>query len=362
VGTAAAVFILIATAIVFTIRGDGLVGRSPGRTVITNKDTPSPAAAQFYRAGLHEWQSRTPSSLAGAILDFNQAIRSDPRYAEAYVGLANAYSLEGEFTSISPDRLYPKSAAAAQRAIALDPSLAGAHAALAFTDFYWLRDVASARREFRRALALDPKSAIAHHWYAAFLMTIGKSRDALIEIDKAQDLDSESNAIPADKGIILFHAGDKDQAVKLLTQLEQDQPGFAAPHRYLATIWLAAGDDADYLRELRLSALARHDDGDMALAAAGAAGLARGGHLGMLRALLAGQQALYAAGKQSAFRLAATFVALHDTDDALSYIAASISRHEPDSVALKVDPPFDSLRNDPRFVALIARAGLDSGS
>jgi Tfp pilus assembly protein PilF len=358
----ATVLLFIAATAIFAICGDTFVGGSPDPAALVNGDNPSPMAAQLYRAGLHEWQSRTPSSLASAISDFNQAIKIDPRYAEAYVGLANAYNLEGEFTSIPPDRLYPQSAAAARRAIALDPSLAGAHAALAFTDFYWLRDVASAGREFRRALALDPKSATAHHWYAAFLMTIGNSHDALIEIDKAEDLDSESNAIPADKGIILFHAGEKGQAVKLLTQLEQDQPGFAAPHRYLATIWLAAGDDAAYLRELRLSALARHDDGDMALAAAGAAGLARGGHLGMLHALLADQQALYAAGKQSAFRLAATFVALHDTDNALTYIAASISRHEPDSIALKVDPPFDRLRNDPRFVALMARAGLDSGS
>ena len=350
--------LLVAAAAIFAMRGDANIGRSPARDTSVNKDNPSPVAAELYRAGLHEWQSRTPSSLASAISDFNQAIKIDPHYAEAYAGLANAYSLEGEFTSIPSDRLYPKSAAAARRAIALDPSLAGAHAALAFTDFYWLRDVAAARHEFKRALALDPRSATAHHWYATFLMTIGDSRDALIEIDRAEDLDSESSAIPADKGVILFHSGNKAQAVKLLTQLEEDQPGFAAPHRYLAMIWLASGNDAAYLRELRLSALTRNDKGDMALAAAGATGLAHGGHLGMLHAMLAAQRALYAAGKESAFRLAATFAALHDTDDALTCIATSIKRHEPGSIALKVDPPFDSLRSNPRYVALIT--GADS--
>ena len=351
----------IAAAFVLAIRADGLIGGSAGSTAFGNSDIPSPIAIQLYRAGLHEWQSRTPSSLASAIAAFNQAVKIDPRYAAAYAGLADAYNLEGEFTSIPPDRLYPKSAAAARRAIALDPSLAGAHAALAFSDFYGSRDVSGARHEFERALALDPDSATAHHWYATFLMTIGDYRAALTEIDKAADLDSESSAIPADKGLILFHAGEIKQAIGLLTQLERDQPEFAAPHRYLAAISQASGDDAAYLRELKLSALARHDADDLSLAAAGTTGLAQAGHLGMLRAILAAQRALYAKGAQSAYRLAATFALLHDEQDALAYLAVSVSRHEPDSIALKVDAPFDTLRGNQRFSALLAAAGLRAG-
>src|SRR6202044_2904294 len=113
--------------------------------------------------------------------------------------------------AIPPDQTYPRAAAAARRAIALDPSIAEAHAALAFADFYWSRDTEAADREFRRALALDPENSVTHHWYATFLMTIGESGAALAEIERAENLDSESNAIPADKALILFHGGQTAQ-------------------------------------------------------------------------------------------------------------------------------------------------------
>jgi len=321
---------------------------------------PDPAAAEFYRAGLHEWQTRTPSGLARAVADFNRAIERDPRYASAYAGLADAYNLQGEFTTVPADQGFPKAAAAAERAIALDPSLATAHAALAFADFYWYRDVTAAQREFRRALALDPGSAVAHHWYATFLMTIGESDAALAEIDRAQNLDSESTAIPADKALILFHAGKNGEAVRLLTQLEDEQPDFASTHRYLATIRLAEGADAAYLRELRLMAQSRHDARGVELAEAGAKGLTSGGHVGMLRAMLGVQRTLYASGKESAYALAMTYAGLGDVQGEMDYLAISVARRDADNIAIKIDPPFAALRNDRRFAALLAKAGLVS--
>ncbi len=359
VGSVLAFAIVVVAA---TIYGGWFSGGRQAVVMPPPKHNPPPLALQFYRDGLHAWQTRSPSSLARAVVDFEQAIRIDPHYAAAYVGLANAYNIEGEFTTIPAARLYPRSVIAARRAIALDSSLAGAHAALAFSEFYGSRDVRGSQQEFERALALEPANATVHHWYATFLMTIGNYRQALIEIDKAAELDSESSAIPADKGLILFHAGQREQAIKLLSQLEKDQPEFAAPHRYLATIWLATGNDADYLRELKLSAVARNDSADLALSVSGGAGLAQGGHLGMLRAILASQQMLFAEGKQSAFRVAATLALMHDAKNALAYIALSTRRHEADNIALKVDPPFDALRQDPRFITLVTKAGLSDPS
>jgi Tfp pilus assembly protein PilF len=225
-------------------------------------------AADHYRAGLHAWQTRSPSGLGRAVAEFNAAIQRDPRYAQAYMGLANSYNLLPEFTLMAPAQAYAKAADAASRAIALAPSLAGAHAALAFADFYGRRDVASARREFSRAITLDPNDAIAHHWYATFLMTIGDFDAARVQIDRAAQLDPESAAILADKALILFYAGSARDAVTLLKQLETDQPQFASPHYYLSAIALMQGDDTDYLREMKLMADARHDAQGAALAAA----------------------------------------------------------------------------------------------
>src|SRR5262249_11927934 len=109
---------------------------------------PSAEALAFYRAGLFEWQSRTPAGLRHAMDDCTQAIVHDREYAQAYAGLAQCYELLREYTTMTPDYAFPRAKAAADRAIALDPSLADAHLALAFADFYWFHDSSTARREF----------------------------------------------------------------------------------------------------------------------------------------------------------------------------------------------------------------------
>src|SRR6185312_1061209 len=172
---------------------------------------PNTEAQAFYNAGLFEWQSRTPAGLRHAIDDFTQAIVRDPQYAEAYAGLAHCYELLREYTTVTPDYAFPRAKAAADRAIALDPSLADAHLALAFADFYWSHDAVTARRELQGAVSLAPGNAVAHHWYATFLLEMAEYREAIAQIDRAAALDTESVAIQADKGLILFYAGRHDE-------------------------------------------------------------------------------------------------------------------------------------------------------
>lgn len=317
-----------------------------------------PAAVAFYRSGLHEWQTRTPSGLVRAVRDFDAAIARDPGYAKAYEGLANTYNLMREYTLMPADEAYAKARGAAAHAIALDPSLAGAHAALAFVDFYWLRKPADARREFLRAIALDPRNAGAHHWYATFLMTVGESAAATREIEMAAELDSESSAILADKGLILYYAGRTDEAVKLLAQLEADQPGFASPPFYLSVIDLVRGDDKGHLREMHQHASVMRDAGEAALAAAGAKGFSQSGRTGMLTSELAARLESYAKGSGEAYWLAQTYALLGDHAHALSFLTASVERREPETIAMKIDPELDSLRSEPRFVRLLAAAGF----
>ena len=317
---------------------------------------PSADARAFYAEGLYAWQTRTPAGLARAVDDFTQAIVRDPQYARAYAGLAACYNLLREYTTMAPEDAFPRAKAAAERAIALDPSLADAHAALGFVDFYWLRDVKGARHEFERALALAPGSATAHHWYATVLMTIRQFPQALSEIGRAETLDPESTAIRADKGLILFFAGRGEEAIALLRQLEQTGPNIASQHRYLAVIDRARGDDTGYLAELAASADVRHDETDRAVAAAGEKGLAAGGHRGMLLAILAAQRQLFAEGRVSAYAIAETQADLGDRAAAFHSIRVSLNRHESDNVALAIDPAFAFLRPDPEFRRLAAEA------
>ena len=324
--------------------------------------TPSAEAEKFYQAGLYGWQSRTPAGLTLAVDDFTQAIVRDPQYAEAYAGLAACYNLLREYTPMPDEYAFPRAKAAAERAVALNPSLAEAHAALAFVEFYWSRDVPASRREFKKALALAPGNATVHHWYATALMNTGEFEAALAEIDAARRIDTASTSILADKGLILFLDGRTEEAETLLRRLEQTEPGFSAPHLYLAMIGRARGEDAQFIREFSTYAASRQHPAERAIADAAARGFARGGHRRMLTEMLTAQRQAFGREQDSAYLLAITQMQLGLPDQAIHYLALSLRRHEPDAMLLKVEPLFRALRATPEFRRLIRQAGLEPSS
>lgn len=319
---------------------------------------PGPEALAFYRAGLFEWQSRTPAGLRHAVDDFTQAIVRDPQYAEAYAGLAQCYELLREYTTMTPDYAFPRAKAAADRAIALDPSLAEAHLALAFEEFYWSHNSSVARREFERAIALAPGNAVAHHWYATYLLEMAEFPRAIGEIDRAAALDTESVAIQADKGLILFYAGRHEESSALLRRLEQTQPNFASTHRYLARLDLAQDDDAGYLRELSLAADAMEDADGRSMLSAGVRGLKTSGRAGMLRAMLNVAEPLAHDGKGSAYAIATMHAELGDTSAAMGWLRQSLSRGEVEIAGIAIEPGFRAMRGMPEFRALVQKSGV----
>lgn len=315
-------------------------------------------AQELYLQGLYHWSKRTPQALNLALDDFTQSIVRDPGYAPAYAGLADCYDLLREYTVMPASEAYPRAITAAQRAISLDDSLADAHNSLAFAKFYWSWDANGAEREFQRALALNPSSAVARHWHATFLMTLGRSEEALFEIEKARELDPNSSAIVADKGLILFHAGQTDRAAELLHRIETSDPTFLSPHAYLARIALDQKDYKGYLAETRTSANLRQDQDGIEVVAAGENGFAAEGGPGMLRAQLAVQKKLYEKGSLPAYDLAISYALLGDEQRSLNFLQLSVARHEADAVAIRVDQSLRSLHEDPAFRKLVERVGL----
>jgi tetratricopeptide (TPR) repeat protein len=329
----------------------GLAAAAKPRTI-------DPEAEQLYLKGLFYFNKRTPESLNQAVDYFTQAVVRDPQYAEAYVGMADCYNLLREYSLMPPEEAYPRAAAAAKRAIALDDSLSGAHSALAFVDFYWSWDVPGAEREFQRALALDPNSVVAHHWYATYLLHLGRFKESLDEIDKAQKLDPKSTAILADQGVILFYGGRTEEAVAQLKQLEAIEPSFLSPHTYLAMIYLSTENYQLFLEQSKKAATILHDSSALAIVAAGEKGLASSGGRGMLAAMLKEQQVLHASGKEHAFALAQTAALLGRKREALDHLEESYSKREPKIVALRIDAMLASLHDEPRFRDMIAKVGL----
>jgi len=349
---ATVLILLLATSIFF-------FGRKDGRT--EELGTKDPVATDHYRSGQHEWQTRTPTGLRQAINDFQAAIARDPHFAKAYLGLANAYILAREFDMMPAKTAYSKAGDAVAQALKLDPQLSGAHAALAFVDFYGDHNAADAKREFAAAISLNPRDPIARHWYATFLMTIGDFKTAREEIEAAENLDSESTAIVADKALIMFYEGRTKDAAQILQQIEGDQPSFASAHSYLAYTDLVGGDDRGYLRELKQFAVSRKDSETASLAALGADGLRLGGHFGMLRALLTARLARFSKGEGAAYDIGQLYALLGDPVQALRFLQISMARSEPEIIGLKIDVLFHALRDRPDFKRLLSEIGL-SGS
>jgi tetratricopeptide (TPR) repeat protein len=283
---------------------------------------------------------------------FREVIRRDPAYAEAYAGLANCHLLLREYAGVPDAVAYPRARDAAQRALALDPGLAEAHAALAFVAFFYDRNFAAGLAGFRRAIELDPASAGAYHWYASALLYAGNVPSALVQINHAQRLEPQSHAILADKALITFAGGRAPEAIALLRQMEAAEPDYLSPHAYLAGIYLAQRDYPAFLAEQRVAARLAHDVDRMAVAAAADRGYASGGPAAMFEAMLARQRVLYAAGREHAFTLAATYALAGHKAQAMDELRVAVRDQDPYLVGLRIDTRFASLRQAPDFQRL----------
>lgn len=313
---------------------------------------PSAKASQLYLSGVYHWNTRTTEGLRQSLDEFHQAIALDPHYAAAFAGLGNAYNLLAQYDVMKPAEAYPLAKEAAEKAIALDPKLADGYSALGFALFYGFKDLRRSDTLFRRALALDAGSSRTFHWYALIMMHTGNFEEPLQAITKAQELDPDSHAVRANRGLILFHAGRADEAIAVLTDLTQSAPAFVAPHYYLATIYLDQQRYADYLAESRKAAELEGNPALQAEIAAASAGYQASGAKGLFAAMLAVQRREQADGREAAFNVARTAALLGDNEAALAALEQSRAAGEPDLLAIRIDRAFSALRGDARFQKL----------
>lgn len=343
-------WVLVAALVVVAITAGWLSSHSRAPAAVAQSRDPQ--AAELYREAMHDWNSRTAVGLHKAQDEFTQAIVRDPGYAPAYAGLANTYNLLREYTAMPDAYAYPQAEAAARRAIALDPSLARAHAALGFVLYYWHWDGPGAVAEFETGARLDPRDPLIHHWYANVLKSERRFPEALRQIELAQSLDPNSSAVLADKGFLLAVMGRAAEARRILTRMEEVDPTFSPPHAYLANVALAAGDYPAFLDEEAQVAELHGDATLRAVNQAARAGFRRGGARTMFEAMLAEQQRLAAQGGGGAHGMARTYVLLGDRRQARAWLKKAIADHDPSVLNVAGDPVMDTLRDDPDFAFL----------
>ena len=202
----------------------------------------NPEAFENYLRGRYHWNQRTPESLKTAARYFQASLAADPVYAPAYVGLADTYNQMGTVlvSEKSPLEARKLAAAAARKALEIDPELAEAYAALAYTDLYnWNWD--RAQRGFLRAIELKPGYAPAHLWYAQWLTTQKRFEEALQQVNLASDLDPLSPIIQTQVGWILYFMKRYEEAAVRYEKVLESNPEYVWAHWQLAGAKMSLG-------------------------------------------------------------------------------------------------------------------------
>jgi len=323
---------------------------------LSKRYTENPEAYQLYLKGRFYWNKRTGDAAKKSIEYFQQAIEKDPNYALGYVGLADGYSLLSTFSDRPPHESFPKSKAAARRALELDEALAEAHASLAFALFFYDRNFPEAEREFQRAIELNPNYATAHHWYGVtYLAKMERFDEAIAELKRAQELDPLSLIINADLGNTYIQAHQYDKAIEQLRKtIEMDQSFYFA-HWQLGVAYEMKGDFQDAIAEYQKAR--QLNDDPWVLALLGHVSAVTGRRDEALKILdqlkrISKQRFVYAYG------FAVVYAGLGEKDQAFQWLGKSYQDREPRITRIKVDPLMDSLRSDPRFADLERRIGL----
>ena len=209
---------------------------------IALRPTDNPLAYELYLKGRYFWNKRTGHDLKRAAEYFTQATTADPGYALAYAGLADVYVLMPYFAAGSPEEFYPKTKAAADKALELDPTLGAAHASLAMALAIYELDFSQATAHFERAIELNPNYATAHPWYGLHcLLALGRFEDAIAAIKRAEKIDPLSPVILTTLGIAYYLAHRYDQAIDQLQKTLEIEPNFYYAHWQLGQALEASG-------------------------------------------------------------------------------------------------------------------------
>lgn len=317
----------------------------------------SPDVYEEYLKGRYEWNKRTRSSLQLAVQHFTRAVELDPTFAPAHAALADCFNLLGTVMlgTGSPREYRPRAAAEAIKALQIDPYSAEAHAALGYVWHYEWR-WADAEHEFRHAIELNPSYSMVRIWYANLLMSRRRMKEALQQVYAARDLDPFSLIVGTNVGWVLDRAGRYDDAIAQLNQtLALDSTYVQARWRLASSLSNAERHAEALTHASRLIALT--DSSPPAVAMLGTIE-ARAGRRDESRAVLARLLARSRDEYVPPASIVTIYAGLGEVDNAIAWIEKAFAERSNAIVYLLVDYAGDPLERDPRFHALLVRAGL----
>ena len=324
---------------------------------LTERYTDNAEAYQLYLKGRYFWNKRTEDGFNRGIAQFKQAVEKDSHYALAYSGLADCYLGLTFYNFSAPSETMPKAKEAALNALAIDNTLAEAHASLAHVLMNYDWNWSEAEQHFKRSMELKPDYATARQWYAVHYLTAkGRSEEALPEMKRALELEPTSLVMNSFMGATLNFAGRYDEAIEQCRKTIEMDPTFAVAHWHLGLAYEQKGmfDDAiaEFSKAITLSG------GSPLMRAALGHAYAKSNRKAEATKILDELKELSKHRYVASYEVAAIYVALGDKEHAFDLLERASTEHSFHLVYLNVWPQFTDVRSDPRFQVLVQRIGL----
>jgi len=344
----------ISYAIVETLKGTLAKRNSQGLVRVRTENI---EAYNLYLKGRYFW-NRRGEGLLRAREYFTAAIEIDDSYAPAHSALADSYSLLGWYRALAPSEAFSVARDEAMRAVSLDGHLADGHTSLAFVHMMYDWDWGSAESEFHRAMELNPGHVTTHHWYAEYLMAMGRQDEAIEHSQRALELDPLGLIIHVLLGMAFYLARRPEDSVgECLKTLEMD-PHFTPTFIWLGQAYLQLGRHSEAIaafeKEVALSPERPTTLAHLAVA------YARAGDAARARTLLDQLHERASDAFVSCFDYALVHFALEEDDAGFRWLSLAHDERAPWLVWLGVDPMFDRVRQDPRLQGLLQKMGLTS--
>ena len=325
---------------------------------IIKQSTQNPEAFELYLKGRYYWNRRTASDIKTSISYLNQAIATDPGYALAYSGLADAYSVLPRYGG-NPTETYPMSTAAARRALELDGSLAHPHAVLGSNKMEYDWDFVGGEVEFKKAFELDPNDFAAHRWYAQNIGWIGgREGEALSEANRAFELDHLTPINAVTVGTIHNTARRYDDAISVCKKLANENPTFAGARLCLAHAYWGKGMYPKVINEFTVYSQLSGDRNSSDYASAMGQGYRSAGWRGALSKALEIRLAQRKTSYSSPYEIATLYANLGDKDGAFKWLDTAYQERDLGLLSLRTDFLLDPLRSDSRLAELVRKVGL----
>lgn len=339
-----------------SVAGEIRVKLTPSEAARLQKSRPvNPEAHDAYLRGRYFRRKGSLENIEKARQYFERALDKDPLYAPAYAALADYYSVLPFYTGVRRDEVLPKAKAAVARALELDDSLAEAHSSLAYIYTYYDWDWARGDQEFQRALQLNPNDAAIRHRYSRYLSSLGRIDEALREIKHEQELDPLSQVARANVGMIYYFGRQYDSAIQPLNDVLKEDPKFDTAYWGLGLIYEQKGMPAEAVAQMEKAAALSPDPNTMASLAHAYAIAGQKEKAHKILEDLEGQ-----AKKEdiSGYQFAVIYAGLGEQDKALAELEKAFKERSTLLGYIRMDPRFDPIRSDTRFVDIQRRIGL----